>query len=211
MTNTSFAFLLLAAVMSILDWVAVARRSPVLEYVSKPAATIAFLAVVATLEVPHGAPWGWRLVAFAFCLVGDVFLMLPRDTFIPGLASFAVAQVMFTVSFTTGDPSVMQAAIGAVVVVPVALLLVRRFVGALRRTCDTALVAPVVAYMVVISAMAISAFAAGTALAVVGALFFILSDSLIAESRFVRSRRWHDVGIMVTYHLALAGLALGAL
>lgn len=197
--------------MSILDWVAVARRSPVLEYVSKPAATIAFLAVVATFDVPHGAPWGWRVVACAFCLLGDVFLMLPRDAFIPGLVSFALAQVMFTVSFITSDPSLMQAAIGAAVVVPVALLLVRRFVGALRRTGDTALMAPVVAYMVVISAMAISAFAAGTALAVAGALSFIVSDSLIAESRFVRSRRWHDVGIMVTYHLALADLALGML
>jgi hypothetical protein len=53
--------------------------------------------------------------------------------------------------------------------------------------------------------------AGGTALGIVGALFFMLSDSLIAEHRFVKERAWQPVGIMVTYHLALAGLALGLL
>jgi hypothetical protein len=53
--------------------------------------------------------------------------------------------------------------------------------------------------------------AGGTALGIVGALFFMLSDSLIAEHRFVQERSWQPVGIMVTYHIALAGLALGLL
>jgi uncharacterized membrane protein YhhN len=65
--------------------------------------------------------------------------------------------------------------------------------------------------MVVIAAMATSAIAGGTAIGIGGALFFMLSDSLIAESRFVKERNWHSVGIMVTYHVALAGLALGLL
>jgi ElaB/YqjD/DUF883 family membrane-anchored ribosome-binding protein len=39
----------------------------------------------------------------------------------------------------------------------------------------------------------------------------MVSDALIAETRFVKARPWHSVGIMVTYHLALAGLVLGLL
>ncbi|MFM7410725.1 MAG: lysoplasmalogenase family protein [Actinomycetota bacterium] len=48
-----------------------------------------------------------------------------------------------------------------------------------------------------------------SAVAIAGAVFFMVADSLIAESRFVREQRWHGVGIMVTYHAALAGLVLG--
>lgn len=76
---------------------------------------------------------------------------------------------------------------------------------------DDELVAPIVVYLVVISTMAITSVAAGAVVAVVGALLFMLSDSLIAESRFVKERAWHGVGIMVTYHLALVGLVLGLL
>jgi hypothetical protein len=65
--------------------------------------------------------------------------------------------------------------------------------------------------MMVIAAMATSAIAGGTAIGIAGAIFFLLSDSLIAEHRFVKERSWQPVGIMVTYHMALAGLALGLL
>lgn len=211
MTIGPFVFLVLATTMAILDWIAVGRRALVLEYVSKPSATAAFLVVAATLDVAHDGPWGWRLAGLALCIVGDVFLMLPRDAFVPGLASFAVAQVLFVVSFVTGDFDSTRLIVGIVVVLPVAILLARRFVTAIRRSGHVELVAPVVAYMVVISAMAVTSIAAGSALAIIGALVFMLSDSLIAESRFVSERPWHSIGIMVTYHVALAGLVLGLL
>lgn len=210
-TNSAATFIALAAVLSFLDWVAVGRENKPLEYASKPAATLAFLAVAATLDVPHDASWAWRLAALALCIAGDVFLMLPRDSFIPGLASFAVAQVLFTVSFFAGDTSGTKALLGVVIAVPVAGLLARRFVSAIKRSGHSELVGPVVAYMVVISSMTVGAIASGSALAVPGALVFMASDSLIAETRFVKSRPWHGVGIMVTYHLALAGLTLSLL
>lgn len=209
MTHASVVFLALAAVTAILDWRAVARRLSTLEYIAKPAATAALLATLATLDVPHDSSWAWRLAALALCIVGDVFLMLPRDAFVPGLASFAVAQVMFTVSFATGDPRPWRFVLGIVIVLPATVFLARRFIGALRKAGHGDLVMPVAAYMVVISAMAISAVAAGSIVAIAGAAFFMMSDSLIAESRFVHARRWHPVGIMVTYHLALAGLVVG--
>lgn len=211
MTTASYLFFLLAAAFSILNWFAVGKQNTPLEYFSKPAATTAFLAVVATLDVAHDAPWGWRIAAFAFCLAGDVFLMLPKDAFIPGLASFAVAQILFTVSFATGETTATRLTIGLVVAIPLAAFLARRFVAAIRASGHTALVAPVCVYMVVISAMAVGAVGSGNAVAIAGALIFMASDSLIAETRFVRERSWHSVGIMVTYHVALAGLALSML
>lgn len=211
MTSASWMFLVIACAAAVLDWAAVARDSAVLEYVAKPSATLALLATAATLDVGHGATWGWRIAALAFCVLGDVFLMLPRDAFVPGLASFAVAQVLLSISFLTDEAHVGRLIGGLVVTVPVAVVLARRFVSAIRGAGRAELVLPVVVYLVVISAMAVTSIAAGALIAVVGALLFMLSDSLIAESRFVKERAWHGVGIMVTYHLALAGLVLGLL
>jgi uncharacterized membrane protein YhhN len=210
-TTLSFVFLLLVAAMAVLDWVAVARESAVLEYVSKPAATAGIFGVAASLDVVHGASWWWLLVALVFCLLGDVFLMLPRDAFIPGLASFAVAQMMFAVSFVANGIDGGQLVLGVVLITPLAVLLARRFVGSMLRGGHSEFAAPVIVYLVVISAMAVAAVAGGSVVAIAGALMFMLSDSLIAESRFVKERNWHGVGIMVTYHLALVGLALGPL
>lgn len=197
--------------MSLLNWIAVGKKNAILEYISKPSATIAFLLTVATFDVVHDAPWGWRIAAFVFCLAGDVFLMLPKDAFIPGLASFAVAQILFTISFATGEITATRLIVGLVVAIPLAAFLARRFVTAIRVSGHGELVAPVCVYMIVISAMAVGAIGSGNAVAIAGAFIFMASDSLIAETRFVKERAWHSVGIMVTYHIALAGLALSIL
>jgi uncharacterized membrane protein YhhN len=210
-TFASSIFFAVATVFSVLNWVAVGRKNSVLEYVSKPASTVAFLFVLATVDVVHDAPWGWRIAAFVFCLLGDVFLMLPRDAFVPGLASFAIAQMLFAISFTTGETSGGRALVGFLIVLPIAALLARRFIRAIRITGPVELVAPVAVYMVVISGMTIAAIAEGSPVAIAGAAIFMMSDSLIAETRFVKARAWHPVGIMATYHVALAGLALGVL
>ena len=211
MTTAAIVSLGVAVVLAVLDWAAVARGSKALEYVAKPGATAAIIALAATLDVPHDSSWGWLLAALVFCLLGDVFLMLPRDAFIPGLVSFAIAQVMFAIGFVTADTDSVRLVVGLVAVVPVALLLLRRFVGALRAAGRSELVVPVVAYLVVISAMAVTAVGSGSVASIAGAVMFMLSDSLIAETRFVKQRSWHGVGIMATYHLALVGLVLGLL
>jgi len=211
MTNASWLLFSLAVVMAVVDWVAVARDHSVLEYVSKPAATVAFALCAVSVDVEHTASWTWLVVALVFCLFGDVFLMLPGNLFVPGLASFAVAQVMFAVGFAVGETSGVRWLVAAVIAVPVASLLARRFVGAIRRSGHTELVVPVSVYVMVITTMAVAAVASGSWVSVAGAAIFLLSDALIAETRFVKARPWQPVGIMVTYHLALAGLVLGLL
>src|SRR3954464_15203114 len=97
--------------LSVLDWVAVARRVKPLEYVCKPAAAAAFLATALALDPASSASRTWCCVALAFCIAGDVFLMLPRDAFLPGLAAFAVAQLCFAVNFALQDPTPLGCAI----------------------------------------------------------------------------------------------------
>ena len=211
MTSTVVVFLVVASIFSIGDWWAVQVGKKSLEYVCKPLATFGFLAVAIAISNAESLPQTWRIIALVFCLLGDVFLMLPHDAFVPGLASFAIAQICFVVSLLTQDVTSTRLVVGLVIVVPTTIFLARRFVKSISTSGHKELVIPVVVYMLVIAAMAISAIAGGTAIGIAGAAFFMLSDSLIAEHRFVKERSWQPVGIMVTYHLALAGLALGLL
>ena len=208
MTSTVVVFLVVASVFSIGDWWAVQAAKKSFEYVCKP---LGFLAVAIAISNSESLPQTWRIVALIFCLLGDVFLMLPRDAFVPGLASFAIAQICFAVSLLTQDVTSTRRVVGLVIVVPITIFLARRFVKSISTSGHKELVIPVVVYMMVIAAMAVSAIAGGTAIGIAGAAFFLLSDALIAEHRFVKERSWQPVGIMVTYHAALAGLALGLL
>ena len=211
MTSTVVVFLVVASVFSIGDWRAVRVAKKSLEYVCKPLATIGFLVAAIAISSAESLPQTWRIVALAFCLLGDIFLMLPRDAFVPGLASFAIAQICFAVSLLTQDATSTRLVVGLVIVMPTTIFLARRFVKSISTSGHKELVVPVVVYMRVIAAMAVSAIAGGTAIGIAGAAFFLLSDALIAEHRFVKERSWQPVGIMVTYHAALAGLALGLL
>ena len=208
MTTAASVLLAVALVLSLIDWLAVATGRTALEYACKPAATVAFVATALALAPASGTERAWFVAALAACLVGDVLLMLPRDAFVGGLAAFLVAHVCFTVGFATLGAAAIHLTIGATVVALVAVPLAVRFVRAMRAHGQAALIAPVVGYMIAISAMVTVAIAAGNAWAVAGAGLFLVSDALIAETRFVAPRRWGPVAVMVTYHLALAGLVV---
>ena len=131
MTGPAAALLGVALALAALDWVAVARRIRPLEYVCKPATAAAFLATALALDPASDASRTWCCVALGLCIVGDVFLMLPRDAFLPGLAAFAVAQTCLAVSFALQEPTPLRLAIALIVVVPGSVILTQRFVGAL--------------------------------------------------------------------------------
>ena len=172
----------------------------------KPAASLAFLLTAVTLDPVHTDTRVWFCVALVFCVSGDVFLMLPRDAFVPGLASFLVAQLCFTVGFALHITSGRRLALGIVLVVVIAAILTVRFLSALVREGRRSLVVPVLAYVGAIGAMVVTAVGAGGAAAIAGAALFFVSDALIGETRFVRPRSWGPVAVIITYHLALTGL-----
>jgi uncharacterized membrane protein YhhN len=228
-TTAATFFLGMAAVFALADWVAVGRRNKALEYVAKPAALLALIGVAATLVAEDESRRGWFLVALVLCLAGDVFLMLPRDLFIAGLAAFLLGHLAYVGGFGLGDawPAVVAvAAVAAVVAAPV--------VRALRARGDHSLLGPVLAYMAVITVMVACAIGSGDRLAAAGAILFMASDSLIAYRRFVwvalpvaeratetasapperppeRRDAVAGVAIMVLYHLGQAGLVLSLL
>ena len=208
MTVATVAFLVFAVVAPV-DWIAVHRGERRVEYVAKPLATLALLVVAASIDGSYDGRRWWFVAALALSLAGDVFLMLPRDLFVPGLAAFLVGHLAYVVGFWVDDPpGGVALVLGVVLVGVVVVLLAGRILAGLRAAGQRDLVPPVTIYMAVIAAMAISAIGAGPGLAIAGASLFLASDALLAWNKFVRPVAWAPVGIMVTYHLAQAGLAL---
>lgn len=207
MTTLAWSALAVAAMAAVADWFAVGTERRRLEYVAKPLTMTALVVVAAALDPGDDARRAWFVAAGILSLSGDVFLMLPRDRFVPGLVSFLLAHICYVAGLLQLPLDPTGLVIGVVVVALALATIGRREVAAVRAR-HRGLVGPVVAYMLVISAMVGAAFATGPVLAIVGAVLFYISDSLIAERRFVRPTAWMPVAIMVTYHLGQAGLVL---
>lgn len=193
-------FLVLFAVAALVDWVAVANDNRTLEYVAKPAA-LGFLLLYAGQA--DASPW--LLGALVFSLLGDVYLMLPADLFLAGLASFLLGHIAYVGAFDVPLPSrLLWFAVVALFSAPLA----RRI---LRAVDDTAMRVPVACYIAVIAFMVSSAIASGSAWAIAGSLLFYASDAMIAWNRFVRPFGSARVSIIVTYHVGQLGLVFGLL
>ena len=204
-------FLGLAALAAGGDWWAVARNRQRLEYVCKPA-TLAFLVgVAATLDADDNVVRACFVVALLLSLLGDVFLMLPHDLFIAGLVSFLAAHLAYIVGLWLDGQTALAFALGLAVAAIAIAVVGRRILRAVRGGDQPEMAPPVAAYMGVISLMLASAIGTREPLAIVGAGLFYASDAQIAWERFVRPHPWHRLAIIVTYHLAQAGLTLSLL
>ena len=213
------SLLLLAVALAILNWLAVARKWKLVEYVSKPAVTLALLAWLWQTGKMHG-PLTWFAVGAALSVAGDVFLMVPRDLFIAGLAAFFLAQLAYVVGFNPTPPPV--SAFGLVATVILGLIVWRAYARLAKGLADRGAVGlrlPVLAYAIVISLMVLSALhtlirpewgPTHAALVAGGAVLFLISDLTLAWDRFVAPVSRADLKVIITYHLAQFGILLGA-
>jgi len=208
MTGAAWILLVAAAAFALGNWVAVARSSRIGIYVCKPATLALLIGVALTLDPVHADVRAWFVVALVLSLAGDVFLMLPRDVFVAGLAAFLLGHVAYIVGLNLHTEGIWLLAIPVFVATA---FLGRRLVEAIATSAAPEMVGPVVAYVLVISIMGASALASGSWVAAAGALLFVTSDALIGENRFVAPQPWMPVTIMVTYHVGQALLVLSLL
>ena len=216
-TPAALACLLVAMGAAIIDWVAVGTRRQRLEYVAKPTVMVALLGLAIALVPGSSASQAarpWFVAALALSLVGDVLLMLPRERFVGGLVAFLLAHLAYIVGLVAivivGALVVVGVAVGLLVVASTVLLVGWPIVRAIR-VGRPRLVAPVVAYLAVISSMVVVACATGRPVAIAGALLFYASDAILAWDRFVMPKPWGRVGTHVTYHTGQTLLVLSLL
>lgn len=149
--------------------------------------------------------------ALFFSLVGDVFLMF-QGFFIPGLVAFLVAHLCYIALFRRDAPwfASKPALAGA-------LLAAAAMYAFLFPRLDPVLKVAVAVYATVIALMAAQAIGRATVLrdgasvgVAAGAVFFMLSDSLLAINRFAMPLPMAQFWVLATYYLAQVLIAHNA-
>ena|SRR5688572_10472882 len=183
--------------------------TPWLHWLFKPLATLVIAWTVWRAENPLPRYRRWLLAGLLLSTVGDVFLMLPVDAFVPGLASFLLAHLAYLWAlrqrapwFAVAWPLLVYALLASVVL------------GQLWPGLPAPLKAPVIVYVAVLAAMAAQALVvwwrhrdAASASAAWGGACFVLSDALLAWDRFVAPFAAAAAAVLASYWLAQWGLA----
>lgn len=156
------------------------------------------------------------LAGLLFSWGGDVLLEVPEkwgDFFIPGLLSFMLAQAMYlTAFFTAPGPNIIKKkpllAAPAIAYGAVLVYFLSPGLGAMK--------IPVLIYATVILTMLCGAVnryekvsRASYWIVLAGAIFFVLSDSGIAFSKFIHPFRGSSLFIMSTYVVAQYMIVVG--
>ena len=201
-----------ALLVAAIDWFAVARNIPKVRAFSKAGTMLILIAGYSAAGGWAGDGF-WIGVGLVASMLGDIFLLLPTSFFIAGLASFLFAHVCYIIGFNQSLPYfAWQMPLILAVFVLLDIWMYRR----LRRVMMTRPKVrwqryPMLFYILMLSLMVISALLCyfrpewsftGASLASLGALFFLVSDSVLANDRFVAPIRYGRVIVIVTYHLA---------
>ena len=217
--NISFLILGLALVFALLDWMAILWKNKSLEYIAKPGVMVFLLAWLWMVSGFRGG-LSWFGLGLFFSLLGDIFLMLPKERFVLGLISFLLAHIAYIAGFTPNLPPTNLPALGlALLVTFTAAPVYRRVRNALIDREEDNLIRPVLIYTNVISLMLLTAlltllrpeWAKGHALlASLGALLFFFSDGVLAWNKFVAPLRWGRLTVIVSYHIGQILITIGA-
>lgn len=154
------------------------------------------------------------ILALLFSLCGDVLLMLvskSENFFIAGLVSFLLAHIMYILVFLR-DGNRKKSSI------PFIVLLLVYATGLFWLIKDGLgdLLIPVLVYMTIILGMATTAFTRkgmvlhhGYVYVFIGAILFMISDSLLAINKFHYTLPFSNISIMSTYAAAQFLIILG--
>lgn len=207
MTTLAWTFAALTGLCALVEWWATHRARRSVRYVTKPLTLILLIGVAVTLDpsVSSAIHW-WMVAGLVLSLAGDIFLLLPEKWFLAGLGSFLVGHIAYVVGLQLAPTSLGWTLVGLVVVIVSVLVVGRAMLQRVDLDEARGLIGPVVAYVVIISAMVVSAFGTAAIFAIVGASLFYVSDGTLAWNRFAEKRRWGPLSVMVTYHLGQFGL-----
>jgi uncharacterized membrane protein YhhN len=200
-------FVFISAILTILTAYYGRERA---HYLFKPLTIVFIILIALESNFPTSSFYRYTIIAgLLFSLAGDIFLMLPRDRFIPGLVSFLIAHLFYIAAFwfESGRSLSLWVIIPFLIYGGLMLRMLWRNLGEMRL--------PVMIYMLAILMMGWTAASRlmmtgerGSTLAFTGALLFISSDSMLAVDRFKGGFRNAQVYILITYFAAQWLIAL---
>jgi uncharacterized membrane protein YhhN len=158
---------------------------------TKPLASIGFIALAVVQPHPEPGYYYWLLAGLILCLGGDIFLALPqKPMFLVGLIAFLLGHLLYVFGFLTLVSISAWAGVGSLVIICISttvFIWLKPYLGSM--------LGPVIVYILVISLMLIGALAVfnsnginahGRLLVLTGAILFYLSDLFVARNRFVK-------------------------
>ena len=183
-------------------------RNLPLRLVAKPIASAGFLGLALSLGATESRYGWWILIGLVFGFIGDVALLgTSRPWFLTGLVAFLIGHLAYVVGFLVAGVAVGPMAAAAMAAAAAAVVIIRW----LRPHLPAEMKTPVVAYIVIISAMVATAVGAaaagGTVLILIGAVAFFLSDLAVARNRFVAPGVVNRLWGLPLYYLAQLVLA----
>jgi len=205
--------------IALLDWIAIARKWEKIGFVTKPGVIIALLVWLWTIAGFQGS-LTWFALGLVFSLIGDIFLMLPRQQFISGLVAFALALVCYIIGFNLVLPALaLPDVLVALLVGITSFQIYRRISMALVRNNQHAMQFPILVYSLIITIFLLSTlltltrpgWKVGAALACsAGGLLIYCSEVLLAWNRFVTPLPHGQLVNRILYQLGQVFLILGA-
>ncbi|XID91322.1 lysoplasmalogenase [Paenibacillaceae bacterium WGS1546] len=138
------------------------------------------------------------LGGLAFCAIGDGTL----HWFVIGLFAFLVGHLFYLTAFLGRWRFSKLRFASLLPLAAFAALMGSELVRALRLDNQEHLIAPVLAYVVVISLMAWTAVMTGNKAAIFGSLLFLASDAILSWNMFVSDVAYSGPLIMLTYYSA---------
>jgi len=151
--------------------------------------------------------------ALLFSGVGDVLLDLdPQRLFVMGLVSFLVAHLFYVLLYVRNRPRPLRVSSRQWLLI-LSVLIYSAVLARWLWPDLGGLAWPVAAYVCVLTAMVVMAVLVrpGQPWVTLGALLFLLSDSLIAVNKFKLPVAYRDYLVWSTYYLGQCGIALGFL
>ena len=198
------AFLVLIAFSALMCIRSEYREQKIFLYIFKPLTTI-FIIFLA-LQTDGFNFFSYKnliLAGLVFSLFGDVFLMLPKDRFVAGLASFLMAHLLYIFAFSSqsGFHFSWWILLPLLIVAVAIFNILRQGLGKLK--------IPVIMYMMAIIIMAWQAlewwnfsYETRAIFASIGAILFVFSDSVLAIDRFSKPFKSAKALILLTYYSA---------
>lgn len=195
---------LLFFLAAVADVFAIVSNNEQIRFFSKPM-LMTFLALIYLFSVQK--PNGIYVLGLFFSFLGDVFLLgSGQEFFMLGLASFLIAHIIYikiTASYL--DMHLTSKMISSALPFVLFLCALLYLIGSSLET----LLFPVLLYGLTISTFGSVAFllyrtekSRSNQWLFIGAVFFIVSDGLIALDKFYEPRDYYSLLIMVTYILA---------
>lgn len=152
-------------------------------------------------------------LALSFSCLGDIFLDLGSSRFfIHGLSSFLVAHLIYIVLFYRSWKRPLRPSFSQLILLILILIYSLLMANWLSPSLG-AFANPVMIYVCVITAMVLSSILAGFSKPWIwiGAVLFLISDSIIAAGKFKGGVPFRDILVWSTYYIGQYGIAIGYL